>query len=482
MIQQIEIHLSMMQTDADMNAEKREARPEGRERNFPEQGMSVSKHTARSESFYLKTPQLPDMSSGMEAVVEKQNMEKAYRRVVSNKGAAGIDKMTVQDLLDYLKREWSTIKATLLSGQYQPAPVRLVEIDKPGGGMRKLGIPTVLDRLIQQALHQVLTPIFDPGFSESSYGFRPGRSAHGAVQAAQRHVAEGYRWVVDIDLEKFFDRVNHDVLMSRLARKVSDKRVLRLIRGYLQAGAMHSGTISQRREGTPQGGPISPLLSNILLDDLDKELESRGHRFCRYADDCNIYVRSKAAANRVMASITKFLSQKLRLHVNASKSAVARPWNRVFLGYSMTHHRVPKLKVARQSVLRLKKKLKMLLRRGRGQRLDRCIAALVPVLRGWMIYFRLSEVSGIFARLDSWIRRRLRLVIWRQWKKPKTRAKKMMKCGLSEARSWKSAYSGRGPWYNAGASHMNQAFKRSYFTKMGLLSLQQERRRLQSLS
>lgn len=424
----------------------------------------------------------------MEAVVEKQNMRQAYRRVLSNKGAAGIDKMEVAALLDHLNRHWSTIKAELLSGNYQPLPVRIAEIPKPDGGMRKLGIPAVVDRLIQQALLQVLTPVFDPGddtspgFSESSYGFRKGRSAHDALQAAQRHVAAGHRWVVDIDLEKFFDRVNHDVLMARVVRKVGDKRVLSLIRRYLQAGAMTSGVVSVRSEGTPQGGPLSPLLSNILLDDLDKELERRGHRFCRYADDCNIYVRSKAAAERVMASIARFLSRKLRLKVNPEKSAVARPWERTFLGYSMTNRKKPKLKVAQSSVKRLKKKLKKLLRQGRGRNLGTLIETLRPVLRGWIAYFRLSEVKGVFEALDGWIRRRLRLVIWRQWKKPRTRAKKLMKRGLDEARACKSAFSGRGPWYNAGASHMNQAFKASYFKKMGLLSLQHELNRLQSLS
>ncbi|HMB93811.1 MAG TPA: reverse transcriptase domain-containing protein [Rhodothermales bacterium] len=283
-------------------------------------------------------------------------------------------------------------------------------------------------------------------------------------------------------MEKFFDRLNHDVLTSRIARKVGDKRVLRLIRRYLQAGAMTGGVVSQRSEGTPQGGPISPLLSNILLDDLDKELERRSHRFCRYADDCNIYVRSKAAAERVMTSITGFLARTLRLKINPQKSAVARPWEHTFLGYSMTNHKEPKLKVAKSSVVRLKKKLKMLLRQSRGRNLGTLIETLRPVLRGWIVYFRLSEVRGIFEALDGWIRRRLRLVIWRQWKKPKTRAKNLMKRGLDQARACKSAFSGRGPWYNSGASHMNQAFKAAYFKNAGLLSLQHELIRLQSLS
>jgi RNA-directed DNA polymerase len=285
-----------------------------------------------------------------------------------------------------------------------------------------------------------------------------------------------------MDLEKFFDRVNHDVLMARIARKVTDRRILRLIRRYLQVGAMTGGVISPRSEGTPQGGPISPLLSNILLDELDKELERRGHRFCRYADDCNIYVRSKAAGERVMTSITRFLLQKLRLKVNAEKSAVDRPWKRTFLGYSMTNHRDPRLKVARKSVDRLKKKLKAVLRKGKGQRLTTLIDTLRPILRGWIAYFRLSEVKGIFEELDSWIRRHLRGVIWRQWKRPKTRAKNLMKRGLNEARAWTSAYNGHGPWYNAGASHMHEAFKSIYFRRKGLLSLRYEWTRLKSLS
>ena len=482
-----------------MKAEKLEAHPEGRERNSPVAGMSASGSTASSARDKASPPSglttLHNANSGtmmpgdgtspirlMEAVVEKQNMTQAYRRVMSNKGAAGIDEIPVEDLLDYLNQHWSRLKEELLTGSYHPQAVRIVEIPKPSGGIRKLGIPTVIDRLIQQALLQVLTPVFDPYFSESSYGFRPKRSAHDAVQAAQAHVAAGHRWVVDMDLEKFFDRVNHDVLMARLARKITDKRILRLIRRYLQAGAMRAGVTSPRSEGTPQGGPISPLLSNILLDELDKELERRGHRFCRYADDCNIYVRSKAAAERVMVSTTRFLSQKLRLKVNAEKSAVDRPWNRTFLGYSMTHHREPRLKVARKSVIRLKKKLKQIWRQGRGQSLSRLIETMRPVLRGWMAYFRLSEVKGVLEELDSWIRRHLRGVIWHQWKKPKTRAKNLIKRGLSKARAWKSASNGRGCWYNAGASHMNEAFKASYFKEMGLLSLRQEWSRLQSLS
>jgi group II intron reverse transcriptase/maturase len=357
--------------------------------------------------------------------------------------------------------------------------VRKVEIPKPGGGTRILGIPTVLDRLIQQAVYQELGPLFDPGFSASSYGFRPGKSAHQAVQAARANVAEGLRWVVDIDLAQFFDRVNHDILMSRIARKIKDKRVLLLIRRYLQAGLFEGGIITLRSEGTPQGGPLSPLLSNILLDELDKELERRGHSFCRYADDCNIYVGTKRSAERVMTSITTFLEKRLKLTVNQEKSAVARPWNRQFLGYSMTHHRTPKLKVGEKALERFKAKLREISRKGRGRNLKRVIEEVTPILRGWSNYFKLSEVKKPFEELDSWFRRKLRCILWRQWKRPLTRAKKLMQRGLSEERSWRSAYNGRGPWWNSGASHMNAAFTASYFRKLGLLSLLNQFHRFQ---
>jgi len=386
----------------------------------------------------------------------------------------------VESLRGYLKEHWPKIKEELLSGRYRPQPVRRVEIPKPGGkGMRPLGIPTVVDRLIQQAIHQVLSPIWEKDFSGQSYGFRPGRNALQAVQTARRHVAEGRRWVVDMDLEKFFDRVNHDILMARVARKVKDQRVLLLIRRYLQSGVMVGGLVEPRAEGTPQGGPLSPVLSNILLDDLDKELEGRGHAFCRYADDCNIYVRSKRAGERVMASVSRFLERRLKLKLNQAKSAVDRPWNRKFLGYSMTWQQKPKLKVAAESVERMKGKLRTLFRMGRGRNLQRLIREeLSPLLRGWMNYFRLTEVKGILEEMDGWIRRKLRTVIWRQSQRVWPRVRLLMRHGLSEERACRSATNGRGPWWNSGASHMNEAFPKADFDRLGLVSLLDQQRRL----
>jgi RNA-directed DNA polymerase len=407
----------------------------------------------------------------MEAVVERQNMIKALQQVKRNKGQGGIDGMSVAQLDDYLKTNWPAIKEQLFDGSYQPQPVLEIQIPKPNGGMRQLGIPTVVDRLIQQAIQQVLTPIFDPYFSESSYGFRPGRSAHQAVLAAKEYVQTGRRWVVDIDLEKFFDRVNHDILMSRIARKVKDKRLLRIIRRYLQAGVMENGLASQRVEGTPQGSPLSPLLSNILLDDLDKELEKRGHKFCRYADDCNIYVGSKAAGERVLERITKYLKRKLRLTVNAAKSAVDRPWKRKFLGYSMTMEKAARLKPSLANVHRLKDSIREVIRRGRGRNLNRVIGELTPKLRGWGNYFKLAEVKMVFEELDRWIRRKLRNIIWRQWKRPKTRYQNLKSRGIPEDLAKQTASSGRGHWFASGTKAMNFAFPKEFFDNLGLVSL-----------
>ena len=457
----------MVTGDAEGRAEMPGARAEGSGRYPREQAAGVSNTT-------VKTDHSPEEKMGklMEAVVERENMRQAYSRVMRNKGAAGVDEMPVTDLKAHLQVHWSQIKEELLAGRYEPLAVRSVSIPKPNGkGERLLGIPTVTDRLIQQALHQVLSPIFDAGFSASSFGFRPGRHARQAVQQARQYVSEGRRWVVDLDLEKFFDRVNHDILMSRVARSIKDQRVLRLIRRYLEAGTLSGGVVTVRRQGTPQGGPLSPLLSNILLDDLDKELERRGHCFCRYADDCTIYVRTQRSGDRVMASISRFLECRLKLPVNTAKSVVARPWQRTFLGYSMTSHRRPRLKVPPEIVARLRAKLKVIFRRGRGRSLNRVIAELTPILRGWMNYFRDIEVRGVLEALDGWLRRKLRGLLWRRWKRSHTRARKLMRQGLTEKRAWTSATNGRGPWWNAGASHMNQSFPKSYFDRSGLVSL-----------
>lgn len=418
----------------------------------------------------------------MEAVCERGNLMLAYQRVVKNKGAAGVDGIGVNEFKGHLKQHWPTIKAKLLAGSYIPQAVRRVEIPKPQGGVRMLGIPTLTDRLIQQALHQVLSPIFEAGFSESSYGFRLGKSAHQAVNAARQYVAEGRRVVVDMDLEKFFDRVNHDILMEKVSKQVGDERVLKLIRRYLEAGMMENGVVSPRTEGTPQGGPLSPLLSNILLTDLDKELERRGHAFCRYADDCNIYVKSKTAGERVMASITGFLSERLKLTVNLAKSAVASPWERKFLGYSLTWHNAPRLRIAPASLQRLEGKIRVVLQGARGRSLNHSIAELNPILRGWAAYFKLTETKSALEGIDGWLRRKLRCILWRQWKRPYTRGKNLMKAGLTEERAFRSAFNQRGPWWNSGASHMNQAFRKAYFDRCGLVSLLDTTRRLQCLT
>ena len=415
----------------------------------------------------------------MDNVCERGNLMLAYDRVVKNKGAAGVDGIGIAEFKEHLKQHWPTIKAKLLTGEYIPSPVRRVDIPKPQGGVRTLGIPTLTDRLIQQALHQVLSPIFEADFSESSYGFRPVRNAHQAVKAAKQYVAAGRRVVVDMDLEKFFDRVNHDLLMQKLSTKIDDRRVLCLIRRYLEAGMMADGMVSQRTEGTPQGGPLSPLLSNILLTELDRELERRGHAFCRYADDCNIYVKSKEAGERVMASITRFLADRLKLTVNAAKSAVEQPWKRKFLGYSLTWHKAPKLRIAPTSLKRQEDKIRGVLKGARGRSLTKVIAELNPILRGWAAYYKLTETKQALEEMDGWIRRKLRCMLWRQWKRPYARAKNLMKAGLPEERACRSAFNQRGPWWNSGASHMNQAFPKSFFDRLGLVSLLDTMRRLQ---
>lgn len=428
--------------------------------------MSMSRHALEQEYSVRKSLTL------IERVVERENMKEAYRRVKGNKGAAGIDKMTVDDLAPFLRENWPQIKEQILRGEYKPRAVKRVEIDKADGGKRLLGIPTVLDRLIQQALHQILSPLFEEDFSQHSYGFRPLKSAHQAVCKSREYIASGHRWVVDMDLKSFFDEVNHDRLMSRLALKVKDRQVLSLVRDYLRCGVLLDGVVNVSSKGTPQGGPLSPLLSNIVLDELDRELERRGHLFCRYADDCNIYVKSRRSGERVLSSICNFVEGRLKLKVNYAKSAVDRPWKRKFLGYSFTSQRATRLKVAKASIKRFKDNVKQLCRMGRGRNLKRFISeTLNPSVRGWINYFRLSEVKKFAEELDGWLRRRLRCIIWRQWKRPRTRRKMLIKLGFDEYRASKSAYNGRGPWWNAGASHMNEAFKKKFFDNLGLVSM-----------
>ena len=415
----------------------------------------------------------------MEQVVERGNMWRAYERVLRNKGAPGADGMPVGELKAWLQTHWPSVKAALLAGSYLPREVRAVDIPKPSGGARTLGVPSVVDRLIQQALLQVLQPIFEPRFSESSYGFRPGRNAWQAVQAARDHVRRGKGWVADIDLAKFFDRVNHDVLMARVAREVGDARVLGVIRRFLEAGLMREGVTQPRREGTPQGGPLSPLLSNIMLTDLDRELERRGHAFARYADDCNVYLASCKAAEQAFEAVGQYLESKLKLQINRDKSAVARASTRDFLGYGLIGREKARLKVAAASVARLRQKVKTLLRETRGKGLEAIVGELNPLLRGWTSYFRWAQVKDVWQELDGWIRRKLRCRLWRYGKRPYARARRLMKQGLTRERAWRSATNGRGAWWNSGASHMNAAFPKSFFDRMGLVSLVETHRRFQ---
>jgi len=411
---------------------------------------------------------LAEIERLMEEVVERENLKEALKRVKANKGSPGVDGMTVHVLTDYLKEHWPAIREQLLSGTYKPQPVKRVEIPKPDGGVRKLGIPTVLDRLIQQAVMQVLQKRWDRTFSEHSYGFRPGRSAHQAVAQAQQHVAEGHRWVVDLDLEKFFDRVNHDKLMGQVAKRVSDKRVLKLLRAFLTAGVMENGLVSPVDEGTPQGGPLSPLLSNLVLDDLDRELERRGHRFVRYADDCNIYVRSVRAGQRVMESVTRFISEKLKLKVNREKSAVARPQERKFLGFSLTRNRKPKRRIAPQAKVRFKQRVRELTWRTRGVSLEEMVRELASYLRGWRSYFGFCQTPWVLVHLDSWIRRRLRSVLWAQWKQVGRRRAELERAGVSREWAKKTACSNLGPWRLSQEPSLCQALPNDFFDALGL--------------
>jgi len=415
-----------------------------------------------------------------EQVFTRSNLFAALDRVEKNAGAPGSDGLRVDELRSYLKNHWQVTRASLDAETYRPQPVRRVEIPKPDGGVRLLGIPSVLDRLIQQALAQVLSPLFEPRFSAHSYGFRPGRSAHQAVKAAQTYQQDGYAWVVDIDLEKFFDRVNHDMLMARVARVVKDKRVLRLIRRYLESGVLVNGVVHDTEEGTPQGGPLSPLLANILLDDLDKELERRGHRFVRYADDCNIYVQSQRAGERVLESVRQFLEQKLKLKVNEKKSAVARAGKRKFLGFSFMRWKgLVKVRVAPQARERLLEKLRHLTRRTRHGTWDEILQGINRQVLGWVGYFRLADTPSVFHELDEWLRRRLRQLIWKRWKRGTTRWRKLVKLGVPPKMAGLGAV-GKSPWHMAASPVVNMALSNAYFRRQGLVSLAERYRQLRS--
>src|SRR4051812_42312611 len=404
----------------------------------------------------------------MDEVCGRENCKQAMKRVKANKGSPGVDGMTVHDLAGYLVQHWPAIREQLLSGTYKPQPVKRVEIPKPDGGVRKLGIPTVLDRFIQQAVMQVLQGKWDPTFPNHSYGFRPGRSAHQAVEQAQQYIAEGYRWVVDLDLEKFFDRVSHDKLMARIGMRVNDQRMLKLIRSFLRAGVMEGGLVSPVDEGTPQGGPLSPLLSNIVLDEFDRELERRGLRFARYADDSNIYVRSRRAGERVMASITRFITAKLKLKVNEQKSAVARPWERKFLGFSFTANRVPKRRIAPKAVLRFKEKVRELTRRTRGVSTERMAEDLSRYLQGWIGYFGKCQTPSVLQGLEEWIRRRLRSAIWKQWTRGTVRFAELRKRGVNKDLAACTAGSAHGPWRLANSPALAFALPNVYFDSLGV--------------
>jgi group II intron reverse transcriptase/maturase len=453
----------------------------------PEGGRRQAKKVKPSGSAEAMASQTParlkseSLGSGvdlLEAMLERENLIRAWERVKANKGAAGIDGRSIAETWQWLKADgWTITREQLQAGSYRAQPVRPVQIAKPDGGVRELGIPNVLDRLIQQALLQVLTPVFDPQFSESSYGFRPKRSAHDALRQAKKYVAEGRSWVVDIDLEAFFDRVNHDKLMTRVARRVQDSRVLRLIRSYLEAGVMKDGVCVRRDDGTPQGGPLSPLLANIMLDDLDRFLEKRGHRFCRYADDCNVYVRSKRAGERVKEAMTRFLTKELSLRVNEAKSGVDEARKRKFLGYSF--YTGSKLRIASKSIERFKRKVRKLTKRNMSISLSERLTKLSQYLRGWMTYFRLIETPSVLRELDGWIRHRVRACIWKTWFRIRTRVRNLRAFGLDERLVKRVANTSRGAWWVTGTSTMSRLLSRQWLTEQGLISLQDRWQHLQ---
>ena len=418
-----------------------------------------------------KSESSADVEKLMEEVCERGNLERALKRVESNRGSPGVDGMKVQDLRGHLVDHWPAIREQLLNGAYRPMPVKRVDIPKPGGGMRQLGVPTVLDRFIQQAVLQVLQVRWDRTFSEHSYGFRPGRSAHQAVAQAQRYIGKGRRWTVDIDLEKFFDRVNHDRLMARLAQRIGDKAMLKLIRAYLNAGVMEYGLVSQRTEGTPQGGPLSPFLSNVVLDELDRELERRGHCFVRYADDFNIYVHSRRAGERVMENVTRWITRKLKLKVNHEKSAVDRPSRRKFLGFSFMDGTEPRVRIAPESLARFKERVRELTRRTRTIGMDRMVNALSVYLRGWLGYYGKCQTPSILIKLDSWIRRRLRNVVWKQWRRGRTRYAGLRAQGVQKDLAAQTAGSSHGPWRISRSPALSVGFPNAYFDSLGLVRL-----------
>jgi RNA-directed DNA polymerase len=416
-----------------------------------------------------RTESLAGTERLMEEVCELENCKQALQRVKANKGSPGIDGMTVDQLSEYLKQHELEIGEQLRNGTYQPQPVRRVEIPKPdGNGMRKLGIPCVLDRFIQQAVLQVLQKRWDPTFSEHSHGFRPGRSAKQAVHQAQQYIAEGHRWVVDLDLEKFFDRVNHDRLLAAVAERVADKRMLKLIRAFLKAGVMEEGLVSAVDEGTPQGGPLSPLLSNLVLDELDQELKRRGHRFVRYADDCNIYVGSERAGQRVMESVTHFITHRLKLQVNQAKSAVAQPRQRKFLGFSFTSEREPRRRIAPKAIARFKERIREQTQRTRGISLTQMVQDLATYLRGWLGYFGACQTPSVLERLETWLRRRLRSMVWQQWKRGRTRFRALRTRGVGTDLAAQTAGSPHGPWRIANSPALTIALPNAYFAKLGL--------------
>jgi RNA-directed DNA polymerase len=455
----------------DLNSDKRQKTQRERDSSSTSPGEARETGRGGTESLLaFNEPESPaDTDRMMEEIGEWENLKEAMGRVKANKGSAGIDGMTVDELPDY--RDLMAIRDQLLKGTYKPQPVKRVEIPKPDGGVRKLGIPTVLDRFVQQAVMQVLQKRWDRTFSDSSYGFRPGRSAHQAVSQAQQYQTAGYGWVVDLDLEKFFDRVNHDKLMGQIAKRVRDKRLLKLIRGFLNAGVMENGLVSPSVEGTPQGGPLSPLLSNLVLDELDRELERRGHRFVRYADDSNIYVRSEQAGQRVMKSITRFIVEKLKLKVNEKKSAVARPQVRKFLGFSFSGDSVVRRTIAPKAVERFKERIRDITQPARSRSLDQTMAVLVPYMRGWRGYFGFCETPDLLIRLTGWVRRRLRAALWRQWKTPRRRRAMLFQLGVRGPLAAKTAVSGCGPWHLAHSKALSIALSNAYFRSRGFPSL-----------